>query len=75
MPCLACHEPLSADADPRRKTCSARCRSRLHKHRRAERLQRAQDLVQRQTAAIIAGDAEALARVVAEADRLFAATS
>ena len=70
--CPGCLEPLPAHADPRRRTCSNRCRQRLRHARRAETLTQAHDLLQRQTVAILSGDSEALAAVVAEADAFFA---
>ena len=70
--CPGCLEPLPADADPRRRTCSNRCRQRLRQGRRAERLSQTYDFLLRQTAAILSGDAEALAAVVAEAEVFFA---
>lgn len=34
MPCAYCGIPLPLDADPRRKTCSASCRTMLSRRRR-----------------------------------------
>jgi acyl transferase domain-containing protein len=72
MTCPGCLEPLPGDCDPRRRTCSAQCRQRVHRQRHTAWIARARELMQRQTAALIAGDAAALAAVVEDAERFFA---
>lgn len=67
--------PLAADADPRRRFCSNACKEAAYRVRlgvsRAQFRADAAALVRRQTAAVIAGDAAALAQVQAEALALF----
>lgn len=66
--CSECARPIEQQPGPERFTCSDRCRmARFRRRRRAEALA----LLARQTEAIIAGDAEALAAVEADARRIF----
>lgn len=55
-----------------RQTCGDRCRKRRSQARSREATTYAWDLLRRQTDAIIAQDAEALAQVVADAEAHFA---
>lgn len=65
--CSECAQPMTPGRRER-VTCSAACRMVRHRRRRrAEALA----LLARQTAAIIAGDAEALAAVQRDAARIF----
>jgi LSD1 subclass zinc finger protein len=72
MPCPTCRTPLPLDSDAQRVYCDQACRSRAYRAR--ERLRRtAIDLALAQTRAIISGNALALAKVIADADRLLPA--
>ncbi|MEW2383707.1 hypothetical protein AB0873_16705 [Micromonospora sp. NPDC047707] len=67
--CGECARPIVQRPRTReRLTCSTACRVARHRRRRREQ---AYALLARQTAAIIAGDAEALAAVEADARRIF----
>lgn len=68
--CLACGAPIPTDASPLRKTCGTSCRVRLHYARKQARQAAALDLLSRQSRAVQAGDAEALAAITAEAEAL-----
>lgn len=68
--CSECDRPIEQRPGRRvkRVTCSAACR--MARHRRRRRTE-ALALLARQTAAVIAGDAEALAAVQRDAERIF----
>jgi hypothetical protein len=69
-----CTAPLEGD-NPRRTTCSTRCRVRRHRRLQAEKVERerraiirrARELLRAQTAAIVSGDVDALDAVTAAA--------
>lgn len=71
--------PLDANASPLRLFCSTACR--VASHRKGIRAADAQfrldaaDLLRRQTAAVIAGDLDALAVIARDAERLFGPTA
>ncbi len=68
--CLACGAPLLADASPLRKTCGTSCRVRLHYACKEARQAAVLNLLQRQSQAVHAGDADTLAAITAEAEAL-----
>ena len=79
MKCPSCGNPLAHDADVRRVYCSQVCRSAAFRAREVIRRDAeaafrtaAEDLLMRQTRAVIANDTDALAQVARDAADLFA---
>jgi predicted nucleic acid-binding Zn ribbon protein len=71
--CIVCRQPLPADADPRRTTCSAAHRQALYLARQRLRRQVAWDLLMAQTQAVLSEDPAALAVIEEQARRLLPA--
>jgi hypothetical protein len=71
--CDQCRTPLAIGVRSHARFCSARCRSAWNRQAVKRRQVDARDLLMRQTAAVIAGDADEMARVQADAAKLFGA--
>jgi len=66
---------IPEDAAPDRLYCSSPCRQAAYRHRVADLQAHARFLLMEQTKAVIAGDSDRLASIVAEISRLFPADS